>query len=111
METFRYTGQINNKTGLPENHGIGNTYIFGIFWAGRYTGYWHNGYVNGFGVLEASTQGYIHCLITLKLNISVMYCIMYLIYFSHQKALLLELTLLAFGTMVQFLVMIAKQQP
>ena len=57
METFRYTGQINNKTGLPENHGIGNTYIFGIFWAGRYTGFWHNGYVNGFGVLEASTQG------------------------------------------------------
>ena len=64
MESFRYTGQINNKTGLPENHGIGNTYIYGIFWAGRYTGFWHNGYVNGFGVLEASTQGKINCFTT-----------------------------------------------
>ena len=75
METFRYTGQINNKTGLPENHGVGNTYIFGIFWAGRYTGFWHNGYVNGFGVLEASTQGKVNYLITSasKLMISVIY--------------------------------------
>ena len=55
MEKFNYTGQVRN--GLPSGWGVADVYIFDIFWAGSYEGYWLDGYPSGFGTLWSSRQG------------------------------------------------------
>ena len=55
MEKFNYTGQVLND--LPNGWGKAEVYVFEIFWAGSYEGYWLDGYPHGFGKLWASSQG------------------------------------------------------
>ena len=56
MEQFRYSGQVD-QDGLPDGYGYADVYIFGLFWAGGYAGFWIKGYPEGFGTLLASKQG------------------------------------------------------
>ena len=55
MEEFRYTGQVSN--GVPDGYGTADVYIFGLFWAGGFAGFWRKGYPEGYGIIKAADQG------------------------------------------------------